>query len=486
MVQNHGENRVTRLGAGLLRSLLAVVVLSSALFCSSSSDGTGPDPDPGGGPDDQVLGPIISMDPATRFQTISGWEATAQAGQQLPGFSQVANAIFDMAVNDLGLTRLRVEAYSGMENDRDYWSETAKIGTNPALWGCTAYSTINDNTDPFSINASRFHFALLDDAIDKVVVPMKQRLEARGERLFVNVTYVAFVDNLCAGRTYVHNQNPEEYAEFVLATFQHIRSRYSFSPDSWELILEPSQSRWSGTSLAQSAVAAANRLRANGFTPHFVAPSFAFIQNTFPFFDQMLAVNGFSQTLSELSYHRYGGASTAQLQTFATRAAQLGINTGMLEHIGSDHTTLHNDLTYANVSSWQQFALAYNEPDDGTKYIRIDDSNPGQPRAVLTNRARFLRQYFRYVRPGAVRIQATSADGAFNPVAFINSSGKYAVVIKADRGGTVSLQRLPAGTYGVSYALADRSESSADIQLAANRTLNATIPAAGVLTVYRK
>lgn len=485
MVEKHGKGRVNQLGAGLLRALAAIVVLSSALSCSSSNDGgTGPGPDPD--PDDQVLGPVISLDQGTRYQTISGWEATAQAAQHLPGFSQVAGAVFDMAVNDLGITRLRVEAYSGIENDRDYWSETAKVNTNLSLWGCTAYSTINDNTDPFSINSSRFHFAQLDDAIDKVVIPMKQRLEARGERLFVNVTYVAFVDNLCAGRTYIHNQNPEEYAEFVLATFQHIRSRYGFSPDSWELILEPSQSKWSASNLAQSAVAAANRLRAAGFTPRYIAPSFAFIQNTFPYFDQMVGVNGFQQTLTELSYHRYGGASTAQLQQFATRASQLGINTSMLEHIGSDHNTLHNDLTIANVSSWQQYALAYNEPDDGTKYIRIDDSNPGQPRAVLTNRARFLRQYFRYVRPGAVRIRATSADGAFNPAAFINSNGKYAVVIKADRGGTVSLQWLPAGTYGVTYALADRSETAADIQLAANRTLNATIPGAGILTVYRK
>jgi hypothetical protein len=158
----------------------------------------------------------------------------------------------------------------------------------------------------------------------------------------------------------------------------------------------------------------------------------------------------------------------------------------MLEHIGSDYHNLHQDLTVANVSAWQQFTLAYNEADGGGKYIRIDDSNPAQPTLVVTERARYLRQYFRYVRPGAVRIRATSADAAFNPVAFINSNGKYAVVIKASRSGTVSLQRLPAGLYGVTYAIAGRSDAGSDIDLTPGRTLNATIPAAGVLTVYRK
>jgi hypothetical protein len=483
MVENESRGRVTGTTTRVMRTLLSTVAVASALQCTTESNSTGPDPDPG---PDQVLGPIVSLDASTRYQTISGWEATAQAGQSIPAFSQVSNALYDMAVNDLGITRVRLEVYSGAENDRDYWSETEKIGANNQLWVCTRYSTINDNSDPFVINSSGFHFAQLEDPINKVVKPIKQRVEARGDRFHLNVTYVAFVDNLCSGRTYIHNQNPEEYAEFVLATYQHLRTRHNLTPDSWELVLEPSTNRWSGTSLGQAAVAAANRLRANGFTPRFVAPSFANLSNTFPFFDQMVGVNGFTQAASELSYHRYGGASTTQLQGVASRAGQLGISTSMLEHIGSDYNNLHTDLTVANVSSWQQFALAYNEPDDGSKYIRIDDSNPSQPRVVLTSRARFLRQYFRYIRPGAVRIRTTSADGAFNPVAFINANNGYVVVIKASRGGPVSLQGLPAGTYGVSYALSDRSESGPDVQIGTGRTLNASIPAQGVLTVYRK
>ena len=37
---------------------------------------------------------------------------------------------------------------------------------------------------------------------------------------------------------------------------------------------------------------------------------------------------------------------------------------------------------------------------------------------------KILRQYFKYVRPGAERIEATSQNGSFAPVAFINADGK--------------------------------------------------------------
>ncbi len=469
---------VARIKRGLYLLLIAV----TTSYCTNTSDATTePPPPPPPPPDDQVLGPIVSIDAATRFQTINGWEATAQAGQDLPGFSSVASRIFDMAVNDLGITRLRLEIYAGVENDRDYYTESIQTN-NPQLWTCTRYANVNDNSDPFTTNNSRFFWTMIDDPVTRVVLPMKQRLEARGERLFVNVTYVAFASNPCTGRTYLHNQNPEEYAEFVVATYRHLRDRFGITPDSWELILEPSETVWTGDNLGRAAAAAASRLRAAGFTPRFIAPSRAFIQQTFPYFDQVVSISGVQGSLYELAYHRYGGATDAQLTQVADRARALGISTSMLEHISSDFNDLHKDLKVGNVSSWQQFALAYNEPDDGSKYIRITESNGVE----MTRRARFLRQYFRYVRPGAVRVRATSADASFDPVAFINANGKYVVVIKSGRQGVVSLQQLPAGSYAISYALTDRSDVSPAQQLTAGRTLNVTVPGAGVITIAQQ
>lgn len=445
-----------------------------------SGDSTAP-PDTG-----PTVGALITVDRNTRFQTISGWEATAQAGQNQPVFPLVRDTVLKLAVNELGITRLRVEIRSGSESDRDYWTEIGRDQGESPAYRCVRFATVNDNADPFTINPAGFHFSHIDNTMQNVVVPMRQLVQARGEKLFVNLTYVAFVGSLCPGRQYHHNQNPEEYAEFILATYQHLRSRFGITPDALELILEPSQSVWSATALARSAVAAANRLKGIGVTPRFIAPSFANLGATFPYFDQMLSVSGFRQSVVELSYHRYGGASEAQLRILADRASQLGIGTSMLEHIGSGYEDLHQDLETGNVSSWQQYTLAFVGPDAGGRYYDIDISDPAHPVVRLTERARYLRQYFRYVRPGARRIAATSADGAFDPLAFINANGKYAVVVKAAHEGTVSLRGLPGGRYGISWATAAGTDSTDDVSLSSGGTLDATIPGAGAMTIFRR
>src|SRR3989344_3770962 len=67
----------------------------------------------------------ISLNPATTYQTITGWEATVQAsepGQNLGDISPVWNSYKDylmyQAVNDLGINRVRLEVqYAGTSFD---------------------------------------------------------------------------------------------------------------------------------------------------------------------------------------------------------------------------------------------------------------------------------------------------------------------------------------------------------------------------------
>lgn len=123
------------------------------------------------------------------------------------------------------------------------------------------------------MNPAGFHFSALDSAFARVLLPLKRRLEARGERLFVNLNYTAFLDQ-CPPPVYVHGQSAE-YAEFVLAAFLHLRYTFGFVPDAVEMILEPDNvTAWrSGTLIGPAIVAAAARLATAGFSPVFVAPS---------------------------------------------------------------------------------------------------------------------------------------------------------------------------------------------------------------------
>ncbi len=432
---------------------------------------------------------VIKVNPAVTHQTITGWEATAQAGQldaaqggPSAAFLKYKDRLFDLAVNDLGINRLRVEVKSGAENPRDYFAEFLNRRISRAEWKRHWYEKVNDNADPNVIDQDGFHFSEVDHTIDHLVIPMQQRLKARGEHLFVVLNYVDF------GRSrFEHYEDPEEYAEFMLAAFQHLHGRYGRVPDAIEVVLEPDNTPWNGKRLGRAVAATGRRLRAHGFSPCFIAPSTTDMTKAVFYFDDMVGVPGVLGALRELSYHRYRGVSDPALRDIARRAARHGLDTAMLEHIGSGYEDLHNDLTLGRASAWQQFTLAYPNEDDGGQYYWIDQRDPNDPKVHLGHRTRFLRQYFKYIRAGATRVDATSTSKRVGPVAFVNRDGGHVVVVKATASGPLVIEGLPAGTYGVSYATEnDTGVDGGDVTIGSGEPLQAAIPHSGVITICGK
>ncbi|MFN0109132.1 MAG: hypothetical protein ACKVZH_09805 [Blastocatellia bacterium] len=439
----------------------------------------------------------ITIDPSVSYQTIVGWEAVMQAGQFLetnavtnksninPAFANYKNQLFDLAVSDLGLNRIRLEIRSGLENPVDYYGRYINGQITFDTYKNRFYEIINDNNDPQTINPNGFKFDELDFNVENVVIPIRQRLAARGEKLYLNLNYVDFTAS-----SFEHKNAPEEYGEFMLATFLHLRDKYGFVPDAVEIILEPDTGAdWNATQTGNCLVAAGNRLRANGFNPDFVAPSCTNMFNSLTYFDQLIQIPGITQFISEVSYHRYAGATDQALRAFASRGAQYKIDTSHLEFIGANQHDLHADLTVANNSSWQQFALAFplGGSDDGSAYYDINDSNPNNPTLTFGSRAKLLRQYFKFVRAGALRIKAASNSGSFEPAVFVNTDGKFVAVIKSFNAGNITLTGLPVGTYGVNYSTPSQYNINAtDITVTANQSLTTSIPRDGVITVYGK
>lgn len=428
----------------------------------------------------------IGLLPAVRHQTIGGWEATDQAGQLYsPAWNNYKNSLFDQAVNDLGINRVRLEIPSGIENPNDYFTQWRNGVITESQYRALAYEIVNDNSDPGSINPNGFKWAFVEHSIENVVLPLRQRLLARGESLWVNANYVDF-----GSSSFEHKNNPAEYAEFVLAAYRHMQNRYGFVPDSWEVILEPDTQNagWSAAQVAQAIKMAGDLLVANNFTPNFVAPSTTDAGNASGYIDQIAQTTGAMAYVGEFSYHRYSGGTNSILQAIASRAVSHNKKTSMLEWIGADHNTLHQDLKFGRVSSWQQYTLAFpNQPDNGAQYYLINDSSPNNPVISIGSRSKFLRQYFRYVRTGAQRIEAVTGNPNFDPVAFINSNGRYAVVVKALSGGAFGIQGLPAGTYGLKYTTgSEYGVDLPDVVVVPGQTLTASIPTAGVITIYAR
>lgn len=415
----------------------------------------------------------ITVDPGQRYQVIDGWEATADIPEDpsKPRWAAYEGEMLDRLVDEVGINRIRLEIASGAETRTGILTSFVSGRTAYDDWKDTRYLMENDNNDPFVIDPAGFDFAVMDWHVEHSVLPMANRLAARGERLIVNLCYVSFRD----GKYF--QMQPEEYAEFILATYQHLKTKYDLVPDMLEVILEPDNSSgaWDGQTMGRAMVAVAKRLQDNGFSPAFVVPSVKNMDRAVPFMDAIARVPGAMDPVVELSYHRYGGVSQQALRGIAARAGQLGIRTGMTElWFGkADYRVLLQDLLVGNAASFQGRVL------QGF----FDVSKGANP--VLTPRAEVpaLALIYRTVRHGAVRIGAKASVRGVEPVAFVNADGRQVVAIATTGRATLHLQGLAAGVYGISFQLAKKGGRLPDETVAAGGSLDLEMPGAGLLVV---
>jgi len=438
----------------------------------------------------------IQLDPGTTFQTMQGWEATAQIGQSEynslwswsgADFKDVQTELLDLTVNELGIDRVRLEIHPRFENDTDYYTQWQNGTITRAQWKAQWGIPVNDNADPNTINVAGYQFTELDDWIVECVNPMRVLATSNGERIYVNLCYTDFTLN-----NHFLKTTPAEYAELVLASFNHINTNYGWVPDAVELVLESDLASYSGTTLGNYVVATEAALTGAGYTGvEYIAPSVTNVANALSQISSMNAVSGAQALITEYSYHRYNNPSVSNIRAIANRAAIDGKRTSHLEWIGASYTQLMEDLVDGNVSAWSQFTIAWYDStgsDDGGKYYIVDDSNINGLVVRQGFRTRYLVQFMRHVRLGAVRIQATVSDGSITPFAWINANGKYTVVAEYSAGGgTLEVADLPTGTYGRSYSTSSaQNTTQSDVGLTAGELLTMTIPASGVLTVWQK
>lgn len=448
-------------------------------------------------PQNALSATSIIVDSNNKFQTIDGWAVvprTWDENKTIDRFDKSAEPYYDALVkylvNIVGINSVRIELSSGSENTRNDWP-AYYAGTMPySVWSPGRYEKVNDNNDPNVTNLSGFQFSQLDYRVESIVLPMRAAMAARGEKLHVNVNYVDFNWNSARQGSLSHANNPSEYAEFVLVMFQHLRDKYGIIPDSFEIILEPENTAsWRGANIGRAIVAVSDRLKADGFNPEIIAPSPTAMSSVASYMNGIASVPGAISRMDTLAYHRYGTENVSLVQSIKSLAQSYGLKTAMLEKVNAGIDQLMEDLTVGNVSGWQQWALAgtTNSADAGAYYLRADTTKPASTAISQARLTPELSQVFNYVRQGAVRIGATSADSNKKVVAFINKNGGNVVIIKSNTGDSFALSGLPAGTYGLTYTTdAQKAASLPDISISSGQLLNASIPATGVLTIHAK
>jgi len=420
---------------------------------------------------------VVKIDPSQHFQTIRDWEATIEVFWT-PEFEPFRQEIYDRIVSEVGITRLRLETFSGAENT-DQSFERFRAGTlDMQGWRDRRYTTVNDDDDPHHINWAGFDFANLDFRIETHLLPILERAKAHGQKMDVTFTYVAFTKQIKSG-IYIHT-DPEEYGEFILAAFLHMRDKYGLVPDYFEPVLEPDNIKeWSPEKYGRAVAAATRRLKEAGFAPKIIMPSVTDVHHAIPWLKEIEKVPGAMDLANEFSYHRYYGGEPKVLKSLHERAAERGLETAMLEYWGGKGTyrELHNDLKYAQVSAWQNRSVlaAY----------RIDPSRPAGQQLLPTEDIRYTIQYTRQIRPGAIRIGADgSNDAVADPLAFTNPDGGTVVELNVGRTAQIDIEGLPPGPYRLSWAIAGGSGERPDpVVVGSDGRASIKAPGVGVVTL---
>lgn len=437
----------------------------------------------------------VTIDPAKRYQTMSGWEVTVYVTQFDkaqnrfdPTWHQYQDQIIDALVNDIGVNRVRLELRSNAENATAYWAQFERGTISQKDLQRRFYHKVNDNSDPFKADPAGFHFEEIDYQVERVLLPMAKRLKAKGEKLYINLCFVDFDKGKNQTR-YNHAQNPEEYAELVTQAFIHLKSKYGIVPDGLEVILEPDHTaRWkhSGRLLGEAAAAAMKRLTPLGFKPELILPSTKRADLAVKLFEEAVQVPGVRQYVGAISYHRYARATPEVLRGITATADRYGVRVEMLELVKGNSYHLHQDVENANASAWQSFGIATWAPDDGKPRrgaLLYVDKESGETRP--SHQGSRLLQYMRYIRAGAVRIDAKVQAEKFFTVAFENPDGGQVAIVQAETKGPIAIHGLKTGQYAATFANWKSGGNPAKItQSQGGGPVTVQMPAKGVVTVF--
>ena len=402
----------------------------------------------------------ITITPSIKYQTMAGWEAIEYTCQNdCSNFSVFQSDVLDSAI-ELGISRIRLE-----------------------LWTQSSCQT--------------FDIADLDDKITKVINPLRAKMAAKGDTLWVNLCVVD-AQGSCYGSGSVGGPMPlTHYASKLVEVYKHIQNTYGWIPDSWEIILEPNfvSKYWTPDDIGNATNLGYDSLVAAGFPPPYIigpsAPGGG--QAAIDFFDLIKASTPSAiSKWKEFSYHRYAETDT-YLAQIKSRAAANGLKAAMLEYGPGRYTDLHKDIKEADAVSWDRMGIA--GYDDHTGYDgwgHFTVSSQTGTTFTLANDTKLIRQYYKCVHKGAVRIDATSTDNLFDPIAFKNRNGDHVVIVKSTGAGSFTIGGLPAGDYGIFYTLdvfgtaTDYNTQLPDQTITTGQNISTGIPNVGVITIYQK
>jgi hypothetical protein len=363
----------------------------------------------------------IAINPSTQYQTIEGWGhgggilSMLSYGADTTYLNPMNRQTLDFLIDDLGLTG----------------SRTWEVG--PRIDGT---GTDDGNCD--SINWNKFQVGPLDTRIAAFAVYFRNRIVAQG---FQPSFYSSpgYPTHATDQKPWIM-LHPGERAQQIWASALWWKNNYGININ-YDVIYNEPSGPVTAAVIADDIKALGPRMQAKG-----LATLTQYAEAVAPLTDwQNYIVPVQNDTalwpyVGRLSYHNYGTADPYRSQIRDFGKAK-GIRTGQTEMGDPSYDDLYADLTLGGVSYWE---VAYS----GSNTLVPIAGNTG-----FTPEARYYRkrQLMHYVRPGAVRIGASTNDSTVRVVAF-SKGGQVTTVIEniGSAAKTVNLSGLPPGKYGLS------------------------------------
>ncbi len=380
----------------------------------------------------------IEIDPRLRHQTMEGfgasgaWWAQAVGAWPEPEMTRVLRVLFDRRAG-IGLTIYRYNlGGGGGEEIRDPWrrGETFADGRGGYDW----------SRDAAAVRVLRAACAA-----------GAERVVAFANSPPAHLTISRRASGNVGGATNLAPEMYAAYAQYLVDVARHLREDEGV-PVRWVSPVNEPQWDWNPTKGQEGAHyspaealevtrALLRALRDGGPAGVRVsAPESGEWKRSEPWLDTFVEDPEVGPALDHFAVHSYW-SQPADKETFARRAAERhpGLRLWMSEwtemrggrDFGMDSAlvladTLIDDLTIGGVTSWQYWIAVskYNYRDG---LLHVEEGGPSE--AVPTRRLWALGNFSRFVRPGAVRVEARTAAPGLRVAAFAPAAGRGLVAV---------------------------------------------------------
>ena len=376
---------------------------------------------------------------------------------QIPASAQ--SEVLDSLYRGIGLTRVRVGNEPG--------------GIEPT----------NDNNDPFNTDLTKFDFSGRNN---DAFLPLVTDLRARG----MTHWWMSPIEI----ESFMNESNPDEYVEWAMAINRRWRSaglelKYFSLANEPTLRDLPLKSASYLLSLVKKLGA---RLKAEGFSTKIVIPDDVTPSTSKSFAQTILADADARQYVGAIAYHLYDEPITSS-SAIAGLSAQYGIPLWMSEYYVQDWmewaTIVHTLLTNYNTTVVDYLAGFLGEEYAGGALIALRHTGTTYNGYRLQSQYYSFGNFTRYVRPGAVRVSASSPDSDIQVSAFLLGGRLTLIGINHHSSDVLARIDLGAGSGSSQFSAARTSSTEHLVPLApvtvSSGSIVVVLKATSVTTLYQ-